>query len=715
MAFLTPLVLAGLSAVAAPVAIHLLNKMRLRHVKWAAMRFLLEAVKKNERRLRVEDLILLLLRCLLVSLLVLAFARPVLNPGGADASSGTRAAVLILDQSASMGQSDGARTRMDLAKDAARGYLEKLGPGSQAALFLATTRIGQTSGPMSGDFSGIRQLLDQAKPTGGGNDLAAVLRQAIESLRPLAGADREIVLFTDNQAAAWKQREEIRNLFAQEPGIRLRVIPAGGKGEDNLGITSLKPESLIPAANQPFACFVEVFNFSESPATDVRVTVAVDDDPPSDEKVIPLIEPGKSGVVRLGARFSSPGFHTLKAVIGPDRLPADNQRAIALQVVDEVRMTIVEGTRHDRPQDREGFFLANALVPVDPARRADYYLKVQSQPTSWIEEAVLDREAVLFLANVGRLTPSASKKLRAYVLNGGSLVVFPGPGVDPADFNDNKDLADLMPARLDPARDSGPELMAWQADSYTHPVAAIWNRSKSGSLGTVSAKRYFPMSLRQPPAPKGAPPAEPPAESAPPEVIVNYADGTPAVTEAAACKGHIVLFGSTANTKWTNLPIHPGFVPLISRLTGHLSKSRSDLSVPPGSAFQMPVPTDWTGREFFVVRPDGETRSAGKVERSDRTGLVTYRDTQAPGGYRLQFSGGDRPLAAFSVQVDPAESDLRAFAGDPADFKMTDNPGTGVITAAGGLRRELWGFLLLLALVLALIEMGLAHKFSIAK
>lgn len=703
MAFLLPLVLAGLAATAAPVAIHLINKMRVRSVKWAAMRFLMEAVKKNERRLRVEDLLLLLIRCLLVILLVLAFSRPVLNPGGADASVGTRAAVLILDQSASMGQSDGARTRMDLAKTAAGDYLDKLGPGSQATLFLATTRIRQTSGPINGDFSGIRQLLDQAKPTGGGNDFPAVLRQAVESLRPLAAAGREIVLFTDNQASAWKQREEIRKLFASEPSIHLRVIAASEKGEDNLGITSLKPESLVPAVNQLFGCFVEVFNFSESPATDVRVTVAVDDDPPSDEKVIPLIEAGKSGVARLGVRFSSPGFHTLKASIAPDRLPADNQRSLALQIVDEVRMTIVEGAQHDRPQDREGFFLANALVPVDPARRAEFYLKVQSQPPSWIEDAALDREAVIFLADVGRLTPSASKKLRAYVLNGGSLVIFPGPGVDPADYNNNKDLADLMPATLEPAKDSGPELKAWQADSYAHPVTALWNRSKSGSLGTVSAKRYFPLSLRQPPA-----------ASAAPEVIMNYADGMPAVAEMAAGSGRVVLFSSTANTKWTNLQIHPNFVPFLSRLTGHLSKFRGDLNLQPGTAFQMPVMSEWIGREFLVVRPDGETRSAGKVERSDRTGLVTYRDTFTPGGYRLHFTGGNHPLATFSVQVNPTESDLSVFAGDPADFKNVAAPGSRP-TTTGGPRRELWGFLLLLALVVALVEMALAHKFSLAK
>src|SRR6266404_6447891 len=61
-------------AVSVPIIIHLLNRKRFRIVPWAAMRFLLAAQKKNSRRLRLEQLILLAVRTLLVLLLVLAMA-----------------------------------------------------------------------------------------------------------------------------------------------------------------------------------------------------------------------------------------------------------------------------------------------------------------------------------------------------------------------------------------------------------------------------------------------------------------------------------------------------------------------------------------------------------------------------------------------------------------------------------------------------------------
>src|SRR4051812_37818031 len=67
---------AGLAAVSIPIIIHILNRRRFKTVTWAAMDFLLRAMKKNRRRLRFEQWVLLATRCLLVFLLGLALARP---------------------------------------------------------------------------------------------------------------------------------------------------------------------------------------------------------------------------------------------------------------------------------------------------------------------------------------------------------------------------------------------------------------------------------------------------------------------------------------------------------------------------------------------------------------------------------------------------------------------------------------------------------------
>src|SRR5580692_5252933 len=74
---------AGLGLISIPIIIHLLNRRRFKHVTWAAMEFLLRAMRKNRRRLKFEQWLLLATRCLLVFLLGLALARPL----GCDSNS----------------------------------------------------------------------------------------------------------------------------------------------------------------------------------------------------------------------------------------------------------------------------------------------------------------------------------------------------------------------------------------------------------------------------------------------------------------------------------------------------------------------------------------------------------------------------------------------------------------------------------------------------
>ncbi|MCS7014495.1 MAG: BatA domain-containing protein [Gemmatales bacterium] len=66
----------GATAVASPIIIHLINRMRFRRLAWAAMEFLLKSQQRNRRRILIEQLILLMLRCLIVLALVALVVRP---------------------------------------------------------------------------------------------------------------------------------------------------------------------------------------------------------------------------------------------------------------------------------------------------------------------------------------------------------------------------------------------------------------------------------------------------------------------------------------------------------------------------------------------------------------------------------------------------------------------------------------------------------------
>src|SRR3954464_12235421 len=97
--FLHPwFMVAGGALVSSPIIIHLINRMRFKRIRWAAMEFLLKSQKRNRRRLIIEQLILLLLRILLILLAGFLVARVL--PIGAGQRGATH--VIIVDDTMSM-------------------------------------------------------------------------------------------------------------------------------------------------------------------------------------------------------------------------------------------------------------------------------------------------------------------------------------------------------------------------------------------------------------------------------------------------------------------------------------------------------------------------------------------------------------------------------------------------------------------------------------
>src|SRR5438045_1022075 len=92
---------AGGALISAPIIIHLINRMRFKRLRWAAMEFLLKAQKRSRRRLIIEQLLLLLLRCMLVLLMALLVSRFLGFSFGANAEQ-DNLHIVILDDTLSM-------------------------------------------------------------------------------------------------------------------------------------------------------------------------------------------------------------------------------------------------------------------------------------------------------------------------------------------------------------------------------------------------------------------------------------------------------------------------------------------------------------------------------------------------------------------------------------------------------------------------------------
>ena len=608
----------------------------------------------------------------------------------------------MLDNSASMGQSNGVETRFEQGKKEIDQAIDKLGSGSLLSLFLVSDRADALMARPTADVARLRRSIELAPLSNRSTDLARGIRAAYDSLKSITDRPREVWVYTDSQETAWSGLDQIQKIEQQNPSINFKPVVLGRAGEENLAVTAIEPTEGVSAVNQPCGFRVRVANFGSRPATGIRLRLAIDDAPSCDEALLDRIEPGATRNVTLTARFSTKGFHAVTATLPPDRLPVDNQRATAVDVADRMRVLIVENQLQAPIVEQDGYFLANGLAPVSEDRAAGYYLQVEVSSLDALEQKDLSSYKVLFLCNPAQISPALTTRLKAYLDQGGNIVLFPGPRTDPSAWNPG--FAALLPATVAPAQAA--DQLALQSHDFSHPVTELWNDPAEGSLATVTFNHYFPLKLKD----------APPGSDDKPAVMLRLSDGTPAAVEWEQGRGRVVLFDSTATSQWNNLPLHPAFVPLMQRLLGYLSRNNSTrLVLAPGDTFVFPVGMDLLGRDFSVIEPgeDKSRRPGGRVELQGQQAVIRFEDTDALGAYRV-FIGDDKsPATVFAVQMDPKESDLRQEAASVvAGLQRPPESSIKSDQAATVVNREFWTTLIVAGAVLALIELLLAHYVS---
>ncbi|MCE0523983.1 MAG: BatA domain-containing protein [Methylacidiphilales bacterium] len=733
MTFLNLGALFGMAAVSIPIIIHLLNQFQVKEVKWAAMRFLRESIDKNQRRLQIEDLILLVLRCLLIALLILVLSRPTWQSGASAFGSHQATAVIIIDDSYSMGLTNGIETSLQRAQKAAEQVVDAFPTGSSSSLFFAADNVQQAIAQPTYDLNLLRQTIKQAKLTDRSTDMSTALQQAVATLQKHeGGGSKEIYLITDGQANGWPSLDQLKKQLTEiEQQISVHIVLVGDTAESNLAVTDLRLDGALAAVNQPLRCSVQVLNCSDTEARDVRVSLSVDDEPAVDETIIESIPPGTRRDVALFAKLRKEGYHSITAQIPHDRLPADDQRTLAVRAIRSVNVLLVEGNAGTRPSEADDFFVRNALVPVPADDVSQYFVKTKTVGASQLSGTSLDDYDAVFLLGVDQFDPTEVPTLVNYVRQGGGLVIFPGPDCNIGFYNEDLGRDGFLPARLAAFMgDTNPnhegKYLTLQPSDYDNPITTLWNDPSAGTLATARFYAYYPLTLTPWKTPG---PSEPTPTAGQPRVIFNYAQGdSPAAVEHTWGSGRVVLFGSTPTIEWNDLPIHQAFVPLIQRVLGSLiARQDEGLNVRVGQQFSYTVNNDLLNKDVSISAP-GQTeppRVVGQVTLINSLPTVQFDDTDEAGAYKVSIATDPPYTLQFAAQSDPNESNLTPLSADQLKSlsQVTDvipwNSGlkgnlTPKLTQAR-LGTELWLPLLIAALVIATVETFLAQKFSQSK
>jgi hypothetical protein len=705
--FLNPFMLFAAAGIAGPIVIHLLNRRRIDRIQWAAMRFLQDAVKQNQRRMNIEDLLLLILRCLIIALIALAMSRPAIRSSIPSLfGQSTVTAAIVIDNSASTALTDGTISRFDQSKKIARQIVSTMPHGSRVAVYLASDVLTPLIAEPTTDLALVTSTIDQAKRSDRSSDLLPAIAGTIDLLQRQPALRKELYVLSDNQALAFRHADEIHNrLAAAADSIHATFITDAANEARNLAVTGLSLDNTqLPAVDTPLAFDVQVTNASATAEKNISVKLEADGKSACAPANIAEIPPHESRSVTMVATISSPGFHTVTASIPHDRLPADDQRTIALRVVKQCQVLIVaDDTTGQPPAANAAFYLRHALVPVPPADRENYVIHTTTITPSQFENAKLADASVVVLAGVAAPSAAATTALTRYVSNGGGLMIFPGLSTDPDVYN-QRPIADLLPARFGPLRDT---TLALQAGGYTHPIVTLWNDPAAGTLSSARFSHSFELA-----------PVEGDAKS-PATTVLSFSDHSPAVISRRLGLGEVILFASSANIEWNDLPLHPAFVPLMHRVVGQLAqRTDANLNLTVGDPFSMQTAADLIGKDATIFQP-GDAREMTRVDLADGMPSLSFTGTNLAGVYTVSI-GGKTDEAVFATQIDPAESDLtpastrtqEAIASVAKVIKYDGSMDVADAVRTDRIGKELWLFLGIAALLFASSEMLLANAFS---
>jgi hypothetical protein len=712
-------------AAAVPIIIHLLNRKRYIVINWAAMRFLLAAQKKNIRRLKLEQWLLLATRTLLMLLIVLAMAavmpwfEPVwqrLFPGGAmvAASQGRTHRIIVIDGSFTMTARRGDDlSRFEAAKAQAQAILEKSNPGDGYSLILMGSPAQVIVPGPADDRDKVAREIDELKLPHGSADVTGALHAAgeIAAKSKAIGKHtrREVYFISDLRRSAWplpapaaKSEDGATPVAsgAADAWSRLlenagaAAVDVAGRDDENVAVSSLSIGDTMPLVHTDVAVTATIHNHGRQAREDLPVGLFLlrpgDRGPPNElgQKLV-TVPPGAAVTVSFALdrqnQFREPGRYVLQVRAGEDALRLDDVRSLAVSVRDTIPVMVVNGKPSPDALDRASGFLTRALNPfpegerspespaavrvLNPREFQDAGLGDLFKPDAPVE--------VVFLCDVPTVGGNEAARLEAHLKRGGSVVIGLGPNasrnIDAYNRVLYNDGNGLLPGRLvgvKRATDGNHfSLIADEEAFQQPPLLAFKSEKERSSFATPQFGRYVQMEL---------PPTGPARRifSFLPSARGDKLDRLdPAVVEWPRHRGRVIVFTSSLNSDWNEWPRTLSYAPFVQELLRFAVAGATRQTVQAGEPLEEYVPANFVGLPATFTHESGTVSDPIQVVPQDEAGLVRWPAADRAGTYRLSIGGQHETLFAVNVPVlgptGGAESDLRRLSG--ADLKGTDS------------------------------------------
>lgn len=529
MNWLFPGFLAGAALIGVPIVLHLLRRKPRDMVRFPSLRFLGESALRDTRRNRLLRWLTLLLRCLAIMLLCVAFARPF---WGKTPSATRRALVIALDNS----MSQQTRGRWEATQRWSLGQLEELSAGDQAALLLMEPEPAWLV-PMTDDLSRVRTALAAVQPGYDKTRYARPLRLAGDTLAKTAAGTRILAWAADGQRAGWRGTDLAEQL---PPGISFRFMDIAPAPRRQAAIISVRQSDATSSALD-----VVVRQFLPTTPDTRQLTVFNGNHALATQSIV--LRPGDN---RFGVSCQWPADAAgLRVSLDADDLPADDSAWIAATAATTNQVLLDAATDTD--------FLAHAL-------RATQKIPGAGLDPVALPEHAWPPDAAVVLRNDTSFRDAALTRLDQFCDAGGAAWIFVDGSAAQTSWLQRQGVRVMTRS----AADEPWHLRDWDTG---HPALAAFAGQSLLPLLEVEFYRGFDLA----------------GDALAP--IANWPDGKMAIAELDSGGHRLLLAGFPLDRAATDWPAQPSFVPFAhcaARWLGAFKDTRTDWRV--GDAIPLP-------------------------------------------------------------------------------------------------------------------------------
>jgi uncharacterized membrane protein len=688
MIFLNPAILFGLLAASIPVIIHLFNLRKLKKIEFSTLTFLKELQKNKIRKIKLKQWILLALRVLIILFVVMAFARPALQSiqiGGTTSAAKTTT-IFILDDTFSMAVVDQKGSYFNQSKEIIKQVLSQLQGGDEVGLILVSNL--KTENKLTSNLSEFLKNVDQTDLSFASGDLNSAITKAAQLISESKNFNKEIYILSDFQKNKIT-KENLNNNLSEllNESIRLYSFDLSDKEVFNLSVNELRINNQIFEKDKPVSFSVTITNNSKQDVNSAVVSLFLNDERSAQKSFDVNAE--QSTIVEIEATPKSTGFIDVVAEIETDEIEQDNKRFASLFIPEKISVGLFAESQND---------LTYVDLALQTAGEGKY--KIERKSLNQLTSQQLNKHQTIIIS--ANTISSGIEQLKNFLQNGGGLILFPSSNQDVVRSNQLYSQLGLRITSSFVGKVNTTDLkIKFDKTDFNHPVFQnIFQNDEKNKYESPELNAYYKLTSSG-------------------NQIISLVDGTSFLSEYKIGKGKIFVFNSAPVLSWSDFPIKSIFAPLMNKSVAYLSSKERDENIfLAGDEVNINL-KNTNVSQIKILRPD-KTDEFINLSDNVRNDYLAFSNTSVTGSYK--FYSGENLIENISVNTDPTESKIDyadesefenyleqiKFAGKYVSIDKESNVVEKIMQARFG--SELWRYFLLIAIILALVEMTIARN-----